>query len=219
VLDPSTPSAGVVSVGYSVGVGSGVSAERPLPSDPSQTSASHAVTASFGATDRIAPFATGIVDGVHGATGSLGLRVQWTDPTSAFRFTTAGAFFREGRGGAMGGFVRVAGSYDVGAVRFAGNLHAERVFAGGRDGLDVLALAGISYRVLPSLRLGAEYVGQDLEDAVEKEEAEGGAKHYVGPTVAVDLDRGRAQLVAGPSFGVGQKTPRVLGRVGLVVSF
>jgi hypothetical protein len=219
LLDPSTPSAGKVSVGYSVGIGSGVAAERPLPSDPSQSIASHSVSASFGATDRIAPFATGVLDGKGGATAMGGVRFQWTDPAGPFRFTTEGAVFREGRGGAMGGFLRIASSYDLGAFRFAGNLHAERVFASGRDGIDVLALAGVSYKIVPGLRLGAEYVGQDLEDAVEQEEAEGGAKHYLGPTLAVDIDHGRTQLVAGPAFGIGQKTSKIMGRVGLVVSF
>jgi hypothetical protein len=138
---------------------------------------------------------------------------------SPFRFTVAAAAFREGKGGAFGTWARAAASYDFGPLRVAGNLHFEKAFASARDRVDILALAGVSYRVASAFRLGAEYVGQDLEDAIEREEAEGGARHFLGPTAALDLQAGRLQLVAGPAFGLNERSPRFLGRVGLVASF
>lgn len=218
LLDPTTPGAGNVSLGYSVGFGSGVSAERPLPASPGTASASHAATMTYGATDHVAPFVGGVADVGYGATALVGARFQLTDVGASFKLGFATTAFREGRGGAFGASVRVTSSYDVGRVRFAGNLHFERAFASGRDAVDVLALAGVSYRVTSSLRLGAEYVGQDLEDAAEHD-VEGGAKQYVGPTAAIDVAGGRAQIAFGPAFGLTAQTPRLLGKVSVVVSF
>ena len=67
----------------------------------------------------------------------------------------------------------MAASYDLGRLRLATNVHAERAFASGRDNVDVLLLAGASYRVLDEIRIGVEYVGQDLEEALDDE---GGAR-------------------------------------------
>lgn len=219
VLDPTTPSAGTFAVGYGFGVGSGVAANRPLPANIASAGASHDVVLTYGASNRVAPFASAHGDHDSGASAAAGGRFQITDPASAFRFTLAAAAFREGRGGAFGAWGRAAASYDLGRVRVAGNLHFEKAFASGRDTVDILALAGASYRVASMFRLGAEYVGQDLEDAIEQEEAEGGARHFVGPTAALDLHDGRLQLVAGPAFGLNERSPRFLGKVALVASF
>ncbi len=218
VLDPTTPSSGFVALGYGFGVGSGVSAERPLPANVVSAGAAHHATITYGATDRIAPFLGATADST-GATPTAGARFQLTNPASAFRLTVVAAFFREGRGGALGASTRAAASYDVGSFRVAGNLHLERAFARGRDTVDVLALAGASYRVASSFRLGAEYVGQDLEDAIEQEEAEGGARHFIGPSGAIDLEAGKLQLTFGPAFGLNERSPRFLGRVGVLASF
>jgi hypothetical protein len=101
----------------------------------------------------------------------------------------------------------------------AGNLHLEKVAALDRDGVDALALAGASYRALDELRVGVEYVGQDLEEAFEHDGAEGGARHFAGPTAAVDLHGGRLQIVGGPAFGLNERSPRTMGRVAVLVTF
>ncbi|MBL8717900.1 MAG: hypothetical protein JNL79_18115 [Myxococcales bacterium] len=217
LTDPTTPSAGVFTAGYGFGLGSGVPADRPLPAKVGAAGASHTVSLGYGVTSRFAPFGIVTADKDGGATGVFGARFQVTDPGSPFRFTVSGAGFREGRGGALGVWLRGAASYDVGAFRVAGNAHAEKVFASARDSIDVLAMVGASYRLGSTFRLGVEYVGQDLEDFIEKEEAEGGARHFVGPTAALDL--GHAQLTAGPAFGLNEKSPRLLGRVAVLVSF
>lgn len=224
VLDPSTPSRGDASAEYRVGLASGVAAARPLPATIAPPGIVHALTLGYGVTARIAPFAG--VEVLPGTSlspetrtaASAGARVQLTDPRGPFRLTLAGALMRD-FGGAFGGYGRLAASYDVQRLRIAGNLHAEKFAAEGRDALDVLAFAGASYRALDVLRLGVEYVGQDLEDAVEAEEAEGGAKHFLGPTAALDLGGGAVQIVGGPAFGLDARSPRAMGRVAMLVSF
>lgn len=213
--DPTTPSAGVFSMGYGFGLATGVSADRPLPANLASGGASHAFSMSFGATERIAPFASVTANKDTLATGVAGVRVQFTDPASPFRFTLATAGLREGNSGAFGGWVRGAASFDRGPLRLAANVHAEKVFGARRDGLDVLAMAGVSMKVMPSLRLGGEYVGQDLEEVGGG--AEGGARHFAGPNAAIDL--GHAQITLGPAFGLNPASPRVVGRVGVLVSF
>jgi hypothetical protein len=223
LLDPSTPNRGDFTVEYGLGLGSGVAAERPLPAAGGGT-LTHALTVAYGATERLSPFVQGRIgqpttpDG--GATAGLSAGLQWqlTEPGRPFRAALWGAFLRE-PGGPLGGAVRAAVSVDLDRLRLAANLHAEKVFATGRDAVDLIALAGASYRCADWLRLGVEYVAQDLEDAVERGEAEGGARHYAGPSVALDLDRGRVQLVAGPAFGLNPRAARVVGRAAVVLAF
>ena len=62
-------------------------------------------------------------------------------------------------GGAPGAFARLAASYDLGRVRFAGNVHGERVVQRGRDDVDVIVLAGASYRTLDVEQIGHVYEG------------------------------------------------------------
>lgn len=226
-LDPSTPTAGDVTAEYAAGVTSGVAAERPLPSSLAHPGLVHAATVGFGATARLAPFLTGKVlqpteigpqAGSARAGAGGGLRWQVTRPGAPLRFALAGAGQRE-FGGVWVLWARAAVSYDVARVRVAGNLQAEKALARGRDEIDLMMTAGVSYRAIEGLRVGAEYVAQDLEGLVDREEAEGGARHFAGPTLALDLGGGRAQFVVGPAFGLTQQSPRLLGRAAMLFAF
>ncbi len=223
LMDPTTPAAGQVGVEYEVGAASG-GANRSLPTSVVAPGVAHGFGASVGATDRVAPFflmrslqapgeaSTGPWSGVAG--------VRWAVvPATAagFRLTLAGAAMRDFAAGA-GVFARAAASWDLGRVRLAANVHGERVFQSARDGVDVLVMGGVSYRTLDVLRVGVEWVGQDVEESLASG-AEGGARHYAGPTLALDLWQGRAQLVGGPAFGLTQQTPGLLGKLALVASF
>lgn len=223
--DPTTVAAGGVGAGYSSGFASGTAAERPLPANIGSPGVMHALTVSVGATSRFEPFVTGRVLQAteEGQTtrggGGGGLKVQLTRPgATGFRLALVGGAGREVQGTWLG-WGRVVASYDLGDLRIAANGHVERAFSGQRDSVDILVFAGASYRVMKEFRAGVEYVGQDLEDAIEKEEAEGGARHYAGPTFALDLDRGRVQLVAGPAFGLNRQAKGLLGRAAVVVQF
>jgi hypothetical protein len=120
--------------------------------------------------------------------------------------------------GDSGAWFQVAFSQDIRRVRLAATFHGEHVFAEGRDPLDVMVEAGASVRVVGGLRLGAEYVGQDLEEAIDAG-AEGGARHFAGPTASLQLLRDRMSIVAGPSFGLSARSPEVLGRAAASFGF
>ena len=201
-LDPTTPSRGDASVEYAVGLASGVRAERPLPAGLGYDGAAHGVTVAYGVTARFAPFVTARVLQPSGegrsseGGGAAGFRYQLTEPASAFRLTVAAAGARE-LGGAFAAWGRVAASYDVARVRFVGNVHAERAFASRRDTVDVMLIAGASYRALDFLRVGGEYVGQDVEEPASSG-AEGGARHYgVPPRARRWRQRPRTRRAAG----------------------
>jgi hypothetical protein len=87
----------------------------------------------------------------------------------------------------------------------AGNLRLERPFtrAGGtrslsRDALDVITTVGFTREISTNVRLGVESVAEDLEGFFEPDEAEGGAKLMLGPSVGLGHRSARWSLtVAG----------------------
>jgi hypothetical protein len=78
--------------------------------------------------------------------------------------------------------------------------------------------AGANVRVVDTLRLGAEYVAQDIEGAFDPAEVEG-MRHFVGGTASVALLAERLTIGAGPAFGLSPNSPRVLGRATVGWSF
>lgn len=69
-----------------------------------------------------------------------------------------------------------------------GNILLERPFAGDRDGVDIMMTLGISYDLSRMARVGIEAVGQDLEGFWDDEEAEGGARLFIGPTTSLAIE-------------------------------
>jgi hypothetical protein len=224
LTDPSTPSARDASIEVAMQGASGVQATRPLPSQVAARGMVWGVTATYGVTRWLAPFVTGLagqrVDGSHdpSTTAQAGVRLQLTPPSSRLRVGVTAAWSRE-FDGANGGFVRASASYDIGRVRLAGNAHVEKVFAAGRDSVDLLAFGGVSVRATDVLRLGAEYVGQDLEDAFERNEAEGGARHYAGPVASLELAHGALWITGGPAFGLQRQNQSLMGRLSMLAAF
>jgi hypothetical protein len=225
LLDPSTPSAGEVGLTYDLGASSGRPADRPLPASIMVAGAMHELTIDYGVDSRIAPFvsvrmlqpASSAKDASVG--GAAGAKWQLTNPQGPFRLTLAGAGFREA-GGSFGTYARLAASYDLDGLRIAGNAHVEKAFGAGRDNVDVLILAGMSYRVMREMRLGVEYVAQDLEEAFgDAESAEGGARQYLGPSLALNLLSDRLQLVAGVGMGLAARASGTMGRIGTLMMF
>jgi hypothetical protein len=126
----------------------------------------------------------------------LGVRYSLLPETvRATQLVLSGGVLRElqGRGGA---WARAALGHDEGRARLAVSVHGERIFDGARDAVDVMVTAGASFRLVESLRAGLEYVGQDLEGMVD-DDAEGGARHIVGPMLAATLWNERLTLVGG----------------------
>jgi hypothetical protein len=146
---------------------------------------------------------------VHLAASAGYLRETWT--TSPHAVATAA-------GGADGAWASFAASLDVDRLRLGLTTLGEHVFAPGRDGVDLMVQAGISYRVANGFRAGVEWVGQDLEETFA-DRAEGGARHFVGPTAALQLLQERLTIVAGPSVGLSNGSPSILGRLAAAYGF
>jgi hypothetical protein len=81
--------------------------------------------------------------------------------------------------------------------RLLGNFLLEKPFAQGRDSVDLITSVGFGWKLGPSLALGVEAVGEDLEGLWDKEEAEGGAKFFVGPAVHLELPSRHLQVTLG----------------------
>jgi hypothetical protein len=120
--------------------------------------------------------------------------------------------------GINGGYIQVAFSGDVGRFRLGGMFHGQHTFADGRDPLDVTVDLGASYRVVGDFRVGAEYVGQDLEESFSPG-AEGGARHFLGPVASLQLWNRRITILGGPSVGLSAISPDFVARVAMSVGF
>lgn len=78
---------------------------------------------------------------------------------------------------------RVTVSYDAPRWKAGGNLLFEKALASDRDAIDVITSLGFHYLLVGKLYGGIEAVGEDLEGFWEEDEAEGGAKVLVGPSI------------------------------------
>jgi len=93
LVDPSTPSAGVFSIGYDVGLGSGISGERPIPVVLQSAGIANNFSIGYGVTGWLEPIANVDVhvnNGAQQTNGLLGLKVQLTDPGSPWRAALLG---------------------------------------------------------------------------------------------------------------------------------
>jgi hypothetical protein len=80
---------------------------------------------------------------------------------------------------------RVAAGRSMGSWRLDGNALLEKPYATGRDAVDLITTVGVARRVTPAMHLGLELIGEDLEGFWEADEAEGGARVLVGPSIRV----------------------------------
>lgn len=91
-------------------------------------------------------------------------------------------------------------SKEFSRLNFTSNILFEKAFQERRDEIDMFITAGLSYKITEWLRTGIEYAGQDLEDLWEKEEAEGGARHIIGPVSVLRFNKGRTQILFTPDM-------------------
>ena len=223
-VDPAAPAAGHVVAGLGVGyapIDKGVG--RPFAGDLAHAGAVFDVSAEVGLARFASIVGQGLMAGQGGgdvaAGAMLGISLHpWPAKGGPIPLDVAvsGGYLRE-LAGANGAWGRVAIAGDLGALRLSASALGQHVVAPNRDGVDLVMTTGASYELWQTLRLGAEYVVQDLEGAWEHDEAEGGVRHFLGPTIGVRL--GRAQLGAGPAFGLSPTSPRYLGRLAAAYSF
>jgi len=67
--------------------------------------------------------------------------------------------------------------------KLGGNVRFEKAFDKNRDGIDVISSIGVHRQIAGQLFGGFEAVGQDLEGFWEADEAEGGARVLIGPSL------------------------------------
>ncbi len=115
----------------------------------------------------------------------------------------------------------VATTLEVGRVLITANVRVAHYFAAGRDPVDVALTAGVSVRATSWLRVGAEYVGEELEGIGSDDEAEvgGGGRHYFGPSLAFWMLRGRLRLNLTTGPVLTNKSTAALVRGALVYLF
>jgi hypothetical protein len=97
---------------------------------------------------------------------------------------------------------RVAAGRDFDGWRLYGNALFQKPLTSGRDAVDLVTSLGWARRLTPSLSLGVEGIGEDLEGFWDLEEAEGGARLLVGPSLHFAPTGGRWQMsvAGGPMF-------------------
>ena len=78
---------------------------------------------------------------------------------------------------------RITAAFESLQWRFGGNVRFEKAFDKNRDDIDVISSIGVHRQITGQLFGGIEAVGQDLEGFWEANEAEGGARMLVGPSL------------------------------------
>jgi len=195
---------------------------RPFAANTASPGLSTELGGEIGLLPRLSLVASGVLGespthaGAVGALAGARLSILPSAWTSTHAVVSAG-YLRE-LSSASGAWARVTASQDFGRLRVASMVHAEHVFAAKRDGVDVMVSAGANVRVVDTLRLGAEYVAQDIEGAFDAEEVEG-MRHFACGTATIALLRERLTLGVGPAFGLSPNAPRVLGRAQVGWSF
>jgi hypothetical protein len=108
----------------------------------------------------------------------------------------------------------IAASAYLGRLNLVIDVRAAHYFAAGRDPVDLFVTTGALVRATRWLRVGAEYVGEELEGVTgEDGDNSPGGRHYVGPTAVVQLLSGKLRLNAtgGAVISRGQAGPLVRG--------
>lgn len=97
---------------------------------------------------------------------------------------------------------RITFSYEMSQWKFCGNLLFEKAFDSNRDKIDFISSLGIHYRIFETFYGGIEAVGEDLEGFWDEEEAEGGAKMLIGPSLSLTPKKSRLSFAVsgGPVF-------------------
>lgn len=67
--------------------------------------------------------------------------------------------------------------------KFGGNLLFEKALSSERDNIDIITSLGFHYQLVGNFYGGFEAVGQDLEGLWNDQEAEGGTKVFIGPSL------------------------------------
>jgi len=108
---------------------------------------------------------------LHGAAASTNIAVGM-----GYRHESAGINVLTGR---------LAAGRRFDAWRVDGNALLEKPFSIGRDSIDLITSVGVARRVSRLLHVGVEAIGEDLEGFWDPNEAEGGARVLIGPSLRI----------------------------------
>ncbi len=225
--DSSSPGPGQIDTGYRMAL----SNDRPLASSPenasllAQSQFEQSVSARVGLNDRVSIMGQAIWNSTRTATPDPDDTVDTNSSSPNFGGAlevTVRLFSPETLGGwdlRWSGGYRTALGVGYGRTRLEGshalgdhwNLTMEGVlnhtFQSGRDTADLGAGLGINRILDPNWTAGLEYSGQDLESTVGFGDAEGGAQHLVGPTVAWHSLVEPLRALVGPGVLIQPHTP------------
>lgn len=95
---------------------------------------------------------------------------------------------------------RVAAGRSFSAWRLDGNALFEKPYSVNRDAVDLITSLGFSRRISSAFSAGVEMIGEDLEGFWEADEAEGGARVLLGPSlrIAPPTKRWQVGVAGGP---------------------
>lgn len=144
----------------------------------------------------------GALQAGHGAGSAEALIDVLRGSGRRFRFALGGGVVHEYLG-TNAARLRVALGRDFASSKLHGNLVFENpVGAPGRDAIDLLTSVGWMRSMTRVISVGIEAIGEDLEGFWDPEEAEGGARLMIGPSVHLSgaSRKWRLTLGGGPVF-------------------
>ena len=216
--DPTTPGPLTV-VAHTQATYTSASADRAFAFDTGRPGAVLEAGADVGLLSWLSLTASGYGGGERGRAGAVaGVRVSLLPRSATTHLVLAGGAMRE-MSAAVGVWGSATFEQDLGRARLASTVRAVHSFAAGRDAADVMVTAGASYRLAGPLRGGVEWVAQELEGLLDDEEAEGGVRHFLGPSASVELLDRRLSVVVGPAFGLSSGAPPLIGRMSVAYLF
>ena len=182
---------------YDVGVG-----ERAFQSDTAnQPEQRLGVQASYRRLTLLARVGIAEVGSSYQSSQSGELLYTLPGPASRVALAAGGGVLHE-PGGVNVLLGRVIAGRNAESWRLDGNLLFQKPLASDRDAVDLITSVGWARKLSRGVSLGVEAIGEDLEGFWESEEAEGGARLLVGPSLHVSPAGRRWQLTAtgGPLF-------------------
>jgi hypothetical protein len=176
---------------YDVGVG-----ERAFQSDvANQPEQRIGVQGSLGRLTVLARLGIAAAGSSYQSSQSVELLYSALPPASQVSLAAGGGVLHEPDGTNVL-LSRIVAGRATDASDLYGNLLFQKPLSSQRDALDLISSAGWARKLSHDVSLGVEAIGEDLEGFWEADEAEGGARLLVGPSVRVSPHNQRWQLIA-----------------------
>jgi hypothetical protein len=194
---PASEAKPTVRFDYDVGIG-----ERAFQSDTAnQPEQRIGLQASHGRLTLLARLGIAEVGSSYQSTQSGEVLYSLIDPQSHAALAAGGGLLHEADGVNVL-LARVVAGHNAASWRLQGNVLFQKPMSSERDAVDLVTSVGWARKLSPSVSLGVEALGEDLEGFWDSQEAEGGARLLAGPSLHISSARGRWQVIAtgGPLF-------------------